>query len=640
YVKWYVDVYVNDTQGNPVDNATVLAWDNNNVLTFTENTNSSGYIERQNVTEYYQNSTGKFFFTNYSVKASKNPQSPVEEINLTTNMLVNLTLDLNAPSIYFVSPTPANNTKKKSIENFVYVNVTVEETNEHSAYLDWNRSLRGYWKFDESLGATADDNSTWNNDGSLNGDANWTVFSKRGNALTLDGNGDFVNLSESASLNITDAITIEVWIYARSFNWISGIIGDVYDTLSPWDLRLGDDDPQKPEWIVCNYDTCNELVGSTALQANTWYHVVSTYNGSVSKIYINGVEDASANVSFSSLAPQGNSLGIEIGRDATDNTRILNGTIDELKVWSRALSPQEINASYNNGLYRLERNFTNLSGGVYEYYACVEDEAGNSNCTETRLLKINRLPTAPELIAPENGTHIYNRTPLFNWTASSDEDGDSLQYVWILHCDSSGLGESCSPVDERTIENLTATNYTPETVLKNFWDTQEYYLWKVKAWDGLEYGSESSIWELYIDSLVALSTINATADFGEMAPGTVNDTTDNTPWPLSIQNDGNCFVNVSIFGTQLWNATPYISDTYQYKFDYLELNSFNWSESVVNWGNVPIDFTILGVLSKFNYTDTNDSAELDIRVAPYDYEPPGAKNSTITLTGQFQDVQE
>ncbi|RKY62889.1 MAG: hypothetical protein DRQ02_13315, partial [Candidatus Latescibacterota bacterium] len=40
---------------------------------------------------------------------------------------------------------------------------------------------------------------------------------------------------------------------------------------------------------------------------------------------------------------------------------LIPGKIDEVKLWNRALSEQEINASYNAGLYRLERNFTDLS---------------------------------------------------------------------------------------------------------------------------------------------------------------------------------------------------------------------------------------------------------------------------------------
>ncbi|MEM4215258.1 MAG: LamG domain-containing protein, partial [Candidatus Pacearchaeota archaeon] len=623
------------SNGTVVEGANVYAWNNVGSLEFNETTNSSGRILRQNVTEYYQTSTGKFFFTNYSMKASKNPQSPIVQVNLTTNQDINLTLDSDVPLIYFVAPTPQNNTINKSTENWAYINVTVEETNEHGSYIDWNRSLIAYWKFNEDSGTIVEDNSTWDNDCTVNDNAFFSAFAKRGNSVALDGDGDYVACSSTSSLSSTfrnHSFTIETWVYFKDDN---------YDDKAICEKAGFDTD----EWLHILrrnrlpmfgfYD--DDLTGNTELTSGKWWHLVFTWdaNTRARKIYVNGVLDA-----------QDNSNGYLNVPTLTDfiigsygGGAYLNGYIDEFKIWNRVLDEQEINASYNNGLYRLERNFTSLSGR-YEYYACAEDETGNSNCTETRILRINKAPSAPELIAPENGTHTYNRTPLFSWNAATDEDGDSLQYVWVLHCDSTGSVESCSPTDERTVENITETSYIPINVLKNFWDTQEYYLWKVKAWDGIEYGPESSIWELYIDSLVALSTINSTADFGEMAPGTTDDTTDNDPWPISFQNDGNCFINVSISGTKLWQAVSGSDESYQFKFDYLELNSFNWTESTTTWTNVPIETTLDYVLNKFNYADMNDSAELDIKLAPYTYESPGAKSSNITLTGSFVDVPE
>jgi hypothetical protein len=81
------------------------------------------------------------------------------------------------------------------------------------------------------------------------------------------------------------------------------------------------------------------------------------------------------------------------GQDITNPSRSIrisstsntwNGTIDELRVYNRLLSPEEINASYNNGLYRLYNNFTELDEGFYNYTAYAIDEAGNLNITDVR----------------------------------------------------------------------------------------------------------------------------------------------------------------------------------------------------------------------------------------------------------------
>ncbi len=60
------------------------------------------------------------------------------------------------------------------------------------------------------------------------------------------------------------------------------------------------------------------------------------------------------------------------------------GALDEPQLYNRALGWEEINASYNNGLYRLSHNFTDLPDGTYSYSAHVIDTTGNQSNTETR----------------------------------------------------------------------------------------------------------------------------------------------------------------------------------------------------------------------------------------------------------------
>ena len=88
-VKWYMDVFVN-LRGlfNP-PNAIVNAYDVNNNLYFSEETDSRGYLTRQNVTEYYETNAGKTYLTEYSVNATKDGYDSqwTEYVNLTTNFI-------------------------------------------------------------------------------------------------------------------------------------------------------------------------------------------------------------------------------------------------------------------------------------------------------------------------------------------------------------------------------------------------------------------------------------------------------------------------------------------------------------------------------------------------------------------------
>jgi len=110
YVKWYLDVYANYTNGTLAENANVTAYDINGNLVFNKLTNALGYIPRQNVTEYYQNKTGKYYLTNYTLNATKDSYNSLnKQLNLTTNYLDReffLTLDIEIPVINVANATP------------------------------------------------------------------------------------------------------------------------------------------------------------------------------------------------------------------------------------------------------------------------------------------------------------------------------------------------------------------------------------------------------------------------------------------------------------------------------------------------------------------------------------------------------
>ncbi|MCK5062865.1 MAG: right-handed parallel beta-helix repeat-containing protein, partial [Candidatus Aenigmarchaeota archaeon] len=94
YIQWYLDVYVNDTAGSPVENANVTAWQSNGTEAFTKLTDAQGNIERQILTEYMHNYTAKYYtdYNNYTVNATKNSVTATEEVNLTESKSISLTL--------------------------------------------------------------------------------------------------------------------------------------------------------------------------------------------------------------------------------------------------------------------------------------------------------------------------------------------------------------------------------------------------------------------------------------------------------------------------------------------------------------------------------------------------------------------
>ncbi|MHA1289084.1 MAG: DUF2341 domain-containing protein, partial [Candidatus Thorarchaeota archaeon] len=80
------------------------------------------------------------------------------------------------------------------------------------------RGLVGYWAFEEGYGQTAYDASGNGNDGTLHNGPEWTQ-GKVGGALSFDEDDEYIEISDTDSLDISDAITIGAWINPSEGGW-------------------------------------------------------------------------------------------------------------------------------------------------------------------------------------------------------------------------------------------------------------------------------------------------------------------------------------------------------------------------------------------------------------------------------------
>ena len=90
------------------------------------------------------------------------------------------------------------------------------------------------------------------------------------------------------------------------------------------------------------------VASGETVSMNQWLHLAFTYDGTAVKVYVNGVEKASAAAATPGPIPE--TLGnIYIGRPEYSNHSFL-GLIDEVAIWDHALSAAEIAQQYQNGL--------------------------------------------------------------------------------------------------------------------------------------------------------------------------------------------------------------------------------------------------------------------------------------------------
>jgi hypothetical protein len=156
-----------------------------------------------------------------------------------------------------------------------------------------------YWKFDEGSGLTAyDEHKTNNNDGVLTNidPATGWVSGKYGKALDFDGSDDYLNNGNNESLDLIDEITIEAWIKSAAGLANSYLVlKDDQISKRCWDLKVSTD--LKFAWLIWDSGSVmRSCYADNVLSYNTWYHVAGTYDGSMQRIYVDGVLQTNTNL--------------------------------------------------------------------------------------------------------------------------------------------------------------------------------------------------------------------------------------------------------------------------------------------------------------------------------------------------------
>lgn len=208
-----------------------------------------------------------------------------------------------------------------------------------NASVNLARGLVGHWTFDEGEGAIARDVSGHDNHGAVMGNAEWNDGIV-GGALKLDGIDDFVTIPNESQFDITGNITVSAWIRVKSFTkqWQAIVTkGD-----RAWRLHRASN--RNNVGFACSdlsQKQVGDLLGNKAVADNRWHHVAGILDGSRMTLYVDGVLDASAE---SSPSISVNDYPVLIGANAQAAGRLFQGWIDDVRIYDRALSVDELRA--------------------------------------------------------------------------------------------------------------------------------------------------------------------------------------------------------------------------------------------------------------------------------------------------------
>ncbi|MFC1603786.1 glucoamylase family protein [Planctomycetota bacterium] len=197
-------------------------------------------------------------------------------------------------------------------------------------------NLVGYWRLDGDANDAAGGNH-----GILIGDPTWVDDPNRGWCLSFDGDGDYVDVGEDPSLTFTEAITVACWIKVRAFdrNW-NAIITKGDD----WVMARTRDDNRVAFLCLGLTGGGWPEVYSDDVNDEDWHHIAGVYDGSKLFIYQDGnsINSKSVYGSINSKCSR-----VFIGENGQAKNRYWNGLIDEVRIYNRALTAEEITALAN-----------------------------------------------------------------------------------------------------------------------------------------------------------------------------------------------------------------------------------------------------------------------------------------------------
>ena len=199
------------------------------------------------------------------------------------------------------------------------------------------------YAFEEASGASVTDSAGRGNTGTING-ATRSASGKNGRALSFDGVNDFVSVPDATSLDLTTGMTLEAWVFptAQGNSRRTAILKEAPASFV-YALYAKENSNRPSAHVLVGGADLDVRGAQSSVPLNVWTHLAATYDGATLRLFVNGVQSATRAVTGS----MANSTGLlKIGGNAIWSEWFA-GRIDDVRIYSRALSVPELQADMN-----------------------------------------------------------------------------------------------------------------------------------------------------------------------------------------------------------------------------------------------------------------------------------------------------
>jgi hypothetical protein len=193
-------------------------------------------------------------------------------------------------------------------------------------------NLVGHYTFDEGSGTKVGDSSGKGHNGTVMGSPEW-VAGVVGGAMEFGGDGDWVDLGNPADWPAgTAARSMCAWARAE-------------DVTAVWHWIVAYGSPATPQAMFIGLNGTalygggygDDVFITGFWEIGVWHHIALTYDGTTARLYADGVEVASAAKTWNLVRSQA-----RIGQQVNDLSEFWDGAVDDVRIYSEALSAEEI----------------------------------------------------------------------------------------------------------------------------------------------------------------------------------------------------------------------------------------------------------------------------------------------------------
>lgn len=437
------------------------------------------------------------------------------------------------------------------------------------------------------------DNSTFkNNLTAISFDGDEVVSGVVGNAIKLDGVNDEFNRTTTASLDsltIVDTVTLSGWF--KVGNQVSGSGSYLISNRGSAPALIYDFVANTYEFYTTGSGIREQI--TSVVENDGWQHIAVTYNKTHIIGYRNGTQ-----VSFAydnSGIPSGTVSVFALGSFAEASANYFNGTMDEVYIWNRTLTPQEVADVYNNNSANCTLTTTgwscpSVAGGVANFNVTLNYPLDNNATYTTADSVVHNITAYWEFLTADNCSIWTNRTG--SWT-------------------------------QQTINTTAITNNTPYTFAGQTYSTPANFSWMARCYDNNSAIYNSSIRNLNISqSPTDTNSTNLNITMIDSSCTTGNVIQFNSSYTCIGQ--GNCsgtyYVTSPTCTFQAGNSTG----------DYNFLNYTNQSIYTNFSCSVSTSHTF-----HFNTTDSDANASVDVTCSAAAGAGLTADESSCLLTGEY-----